>query len=468
MTGGGNEAMQVIYMEVEGIKLAYQMSKDGAKLGLQLMKFILSSLAELRYKKTAGRTNRKNMWTRADANGQSKIPVQMDQKAFRQFHKMAKKYGILYTAFKPLKSGNEKTMQIMIQEKDLIMVQELLSRIKEARIKEDVKNGMEEEQSGKLFDFQNHPETMDEFAKNVGAASDKAVFEEDMRERFGEDYEEKIVDFIKYAKEREPDPKGKTAGVDKKKINSLADVIQFKERASFLRERAPVEIRFVYDEKQGKSQIMEETETHVKVAGKGIRQSEKPEQWESIWIPKNAILPPLDREAGEEGIRTARLPVDEVVVVEDPAGRKEPEKIKASELYQEKKQDAGAYVAERMSYASRSTVPEKAVMDITVSKQLIREENSRAVKTRVPGTWGKDVRYLWINRKNMMEVYGGKSILTSLEKDKNYKLYSADNEVVETKKGSDLYREHYDAVAEKVRKRAQMSGGAGMGKGRRL
>ena len=32
MTGQGGEAMQVIYMEVEGIKLTYQLTKDAVKL----------------------------------------------------------------------------------------------------------------------------------------------------------------------------------------------------------------------------------------------------------------------------------------------------------------------------------------------------------------------------------------------------------------------------------------------------
>ena len=32
MMNGGSDAVQVMYMEVEGIKLAYQVSKDAARL----------------------------------------------------------------------------------------------------------------------------------------------------------------------------------------------------------------------------------------------------------------------------------------------------------------------------------------------------------------------------------------------------------------------------------------------------
>ena len=52
-----------------------------------------------------------------------------------------------------------------------------------------------------------------------------------------------------------------------------------------------------------------------------------------------------------------------------------------------------------------------------------------------------------------MEIHDGKTILTFLDKDKDYKLYSADNRVVGTMKGSDLYENHYDSVGAEVRKR---------------
>lgn len=52
-----------------------------------------------------------------------------------------------------------------------------------------------------------------------------------------------------------------------------------------------------------------------------------------------------------------------------------------------------------------------------------------------------------------MEIHDGKTILTFLDSDKNYKLYSADNRVVATMKGKDLYDGHYDSVAAEVRKR---------------
>ena len=96
-----------------------------------------------------------------------------------------------------------------------------------------------------------------------------------------------------------------------------------------------------------------------------------------------------------------------------------------------------------------------SLTDITLSKTLIAEENERAVKTRVPGTWGANVRYLWINKDNIMEVHNGKTMLTFLDKDKEYKLYDEQNRVMEKKKGDILYQNHYDPVEMNIRQRAE-------------
>lgn len=93
------------------------------------------------------------------------------------------------------------------------------------------------------------------------------------------------------------------------------------------------------------------------------------------------------------------------------------------------------------------------LLDITITKKLIVEENDHAVKTRIPGTWGEDAKYLWIDKQKIMEIHSGKTILTFLNQDKDYKLYSADNKVVATMRGSDLYDGHYDRVEAEVRKR---------------
>lgn len=96
---------------------------------------------------------------------------------------------------------------------------------------------------------------------------------------------------------------------------------------------------------------------------------------------------------------------------------------------------------------------DKSLLDITITKKLIAEENDHAVKTRIPGTWGENAKYLWIDKQKIMEIHSGKTMLTFLNQDKDYKLYSADNKVIATMKGNDLYDRHYDKVGAEVRKR---------------
>lgn len=108
-------------------------------------------------------------------------------------------------------------------------------------------------------------------------------------------------------------------------------------------------------------------------------------------------------------------------------------------------------LAERIRAVSMSK--DLSLVDVTISKTLIVGESEHAVKTRVPGTWGKDVRYVWLQKENLVEIHGGKTFLTFLDKEKEYKLYDAENRVVETKKGEVLYAKHYDRVEAEVRER---------------
>lgn len=127
--------------------------------------------------------------------------------------------------------------------------------------------------------------------------------------------------------------------------------------------------------------------------------------------------------------------------------------------------DKGAFLSHIQGYkdlAGRmravSAAQGRELIDITIAKELVEEENGHAVKTRVPGTWGEDVRYLWLDKENIMEIHSGKTLLSSLDQDKDYNLYSSDNRVAATMKGGELYDSHYDKVSEVVRKRYAEAG----------
>ena len=108
-------------------------------------------------------------------------------------------------------------------------------------------------------------------------------------------------------------------------------------------------------------------------------------------------------------------------------------------------------IAERIQAVSMSK--NNNLSDITISKTQKDEESQAAVKTRVPGTWGEKVRYVWIRKENIMEIHNGKTMLTFLDMEKEYKLYDGSNRVVQTIRGSELYSKHYDSVEAAVRKK---------------
>ncbi len=107
-------------------------------------------------------------------------------------------------------------------------------------------------------------------------------------------------------------------------------------------------------------------------------------------------------------------------------------------------------LAQRIKTAAVAQNPD--LTDITITKTLIAEENDHAIKTRIPGTWGENARYMWLAKDQIMEIHAGKTILAFLDNKKDYKMYSGDNRVVGTMKGKELYEGHYDRVGAEVRK----------------
>ena len=58
---------------------------------------------------------------------------------------------------------------------------------------------------------------------------------------------------------------------------------------------------------------------------------------------------------------------------------------------------------------------------------------------------GKDVRYVWLHKENVMDIHNGKTMLTFLDTSKDYKLYDEQNPCGNYEKGDELYT-HYDKV----------------------
>ena len=122
-----------------------------------------------------------------------------------------------------------------------------------------------------------------------------------------------------------------------------------------------------------------------------------------------------------------------------------------SEVEPERKEQLDRY-ADELKYNAMINDPSR--VDITISKKLYEEENLTSIKTRVPNTYGDNVRYLWLDKSDVLAINGGKTFFAYLNKDKEYELVDRDGQVAEKLSGQNLQKQYYDSVDVTVKHRA--------------
>lgn len=122
-----------------------------------------------------------------------------------------------------------------------------------------------------------------------------------------------------------------------------------------------------------------------------------------------------------------------------------------SEVEPERKEQLDRY-ADELKYNAMINDPSR--VDITISRKLYEEENLTSIKTRVPNTYGDNVRYLWLDKSDVVSINGGKTFFAYLNKDKEYELVDRDGQVAEKLSGQNLQKQHYDNVDVNVKHRA--------------
>ena len=122
-----------------------------------------------------------------------------------------------------------------------------------------------------------------------------------------------------------------------------------------------------------------------------------------------------------------------------------------SEIKPERKEQLDKY-ADELKYNAMINDPSR--VDITISRKLYEEENLTSIKTRVPNTYGDNVRYLWIDKSDVVSINGGKTFFAYLNKDKEYELVDRDGQIAEKLTGQNLQKQHYDNVDVNVKHRA--------------
>lgn len=99
-----------------------------------------------------------------------------------------------------------------------------------------------------------------------------------------------------------------------------------------------------------------------------------------------------------------------------------------------------------------SAIQKGNLIEITIPKNQITEENEHAIKIQMPSIRENEENYIWIKKENAMDIQNGRNILTFLDMDKEYKIYTKDNRILGTKKGDVLYEEYYDKIEQEIRK----------------
>ena len=122
-----------------------------------------------------------------------------------------------------------------------------------------------------------------------------------------------------------------------------------------------------------------------------------------------------------------------------------------SEVEPERKEQLDRY-ADELKYNAMINDPSR--VDITISRKFYEEENLTSIKTRVPNTYGDNVRYLWLDKSDVVSINGGKTFFAYLNKDKEYELVDRDGQVAEKLSGQNLQKQHYDSVDVTVKHRA--------------
>lgn len=346
-----SDAVQIIRVTYDGIEIAFKIGSGTLGLMKKALKLIVGMLE---YEKTAGKTNMRKLLQK----GGSIHALSFANEDMKKFKRMAKKYGILYSAI-PNADRNNGLTEVLFHSEAAPRMQMLVQKLKNGRlfnIDEYLKNG-NEEQLNKLLDY------LDKLRKGNKSLNTEESY---------------IAD------------------------NAIDGMIQ--KVGMYAMEKQTISVEQIKQDLK----IEEQEAKNVVSKLEKIGVLDKQETTNSY----NVIM---DRNAFEKRIQ------------------------RFQELSNRMRQIA----------ASKNT----NLIDVTISKTMISRETERAVKTRVPGMYGANAGYIWLKKQDVMEIHNGKTLLTYLDKNKEYKIYSEDNRVLRTMKGEHLFRNHYDIVEKKVRER---------------
>lgn len=373
-------AGQVFKIGMEGMVVVVKIAGKGAAHAAALLAAALSGK-----KKTKGKVMLRNMLR--DSKGITLFTLK--ESDLKKFAKEAKAYNVRYCIVKDKKQDRDGNIDMFIRAEDAAVVNRIIERFGLTAVKQDV-----------------YMEKAPEAQRAEGEAYE------------GGNY---VYGDVTISRE----------------VNSLVE----EESETQIKTRVPgtfgKNVRYVYFDKAGLR------EAH---GGKSYKVHIEPEGSYELYDQAGAVAETV---SGEELLMHYDRHDNEVIPGNSKARTaSEAQSGKSYSAWEDKANETGGNPSKEPDTGKKADAgqPDYVYGDITISREvnsLVEEESETQIKTRVPGTYGKNVRYVYFDKAGLEEANGGKSYKAHIEPEKKYELYNKAGAVAETVYGEELLT-HYD------------------------
>lgn len=309
------EAAQVFVVAIQGIEVAFKLAEKMTEVAFKALQKLVKFLdAMLRHEKMLGKTNMKNLLK----SGVNMECCQIPQDKVKEFEKMAKKYGILYSVVPGEKNGMADIIFRAddIQRMNLLFERMGLGELQAKSVLDYVKDMSEEEITERIAPEDVEVITPDEIKKSIRSEkipaieTEKVQLDDETMDKMRQAYE----DFSNLKKKFEKNPDMES----RERLNQTAINIQ---RDVLSHHPSYEEISIATKNKNGTPLLVDETEEKIKVR--------IPYQMhEFVWLDKREAFLSEDRKN-----IAAFLKRDRTYVVVDEKNW-EVSRMSGSELYQ--------------------------------------------------------------------------------------------------------------------------------------
>lgn len=253
------EATQVFMVAIQGIEVAFKIAEKMTELTFILLQKLVKFLdAMLRHEKMLGKTNMKNLLK----SGVDMECCQIPQDRMKEFEKLAKKYGILYSKVPGEKNGMADIIFRAddIQRMNLLFEKMGLGELQAKSVLDYVKDLDEKEIAERIAPEDTEVITPDEIKKSIRSEkipaieTEKVQFDDATMDKMRQSYQE--YSDLKKEFEKNPDPE------NKEKLNRTAMNLQ---RTVLLNHPSYEEISIATENRNKTPLLVDETEEKIKV-----------------------------------------------------------------------------------------------------------------------------------------------------------------------------------------------------------